>query len=363
MTIEGKGWYIWTISRCEGGDPQAIGDAAVAAGLSHALIKIADGTSSYNVDNGTDLVPPVVSALRARGISPMGWHYVYGYDPEGEADIALQRLGELGLDAYIIDAEAQYKEPGKEVAAHTFMQRLRAALPSFPMALSSYRFPTYHPAFPFEAFLTYVDYNMPQVYWVLAHNPGEQLIRCVREFEDIEPFRPIIPTGSAYVQGDWQPTHDDIIEFLQTAQLLNLSAANFWEWGHTKLYAPELWDSVAGYDWPPGGSTEDITLQYINALNSHDAHQVVALYNDNAVYVTPERTVSGKDAVWWWQNHLLTRVLPDAVFTLVDVQSRLGSRRFTWTADSPSGRVENGSDAFGLVGNKITYHYTYFTVT
>jgi hypothetical protein len=363
LIVQGKGFYIWQISRCEGGNAQAIGNAAVASGLSHVLIKIADGTSAYNIVNGVDLVPPVVSALRARGISPMGWHYVYGYNPEGEADIAIQRLNQLGLDAYIVDAEAQYKEPGKEVAAHIYMQRLRNALPDFPMALSTYRFPTYHPAFPFEAFLTYVDVNMPQVYWVLADNPGEQLVRCVREYEAIAPYRPIIPTGSAYIQGDWRPTPDQIIEFMQTAQTLNLSAANFWEWGHTRLYAPELWDTVAAYNWPPGGPVEDITVLYINALNSHNVEQVVALYNANAVHVTSERTVKGLDAIRAWYGHLLTSLLPGATFSLVEVTSRLGSRRFTWTATSSAGAVTDGSDAFGLVAGKITYHYTHFTIS
>ena len=30
-----------------------------------------------------DYVPPLVSALRERGISPWGWHYVRGDDPSG----------------------------------------------------------------------------------------------------------------------------------------------------------------------------------------------------------------------------------------------------------------------------------------
>lgn len=362
MDIQGKGFYIWQIVRCEGGNAQAIANAAQAAGLSHVLIKIADGTSPYNIVSGIDRVPPVVGALRARGISPIGWHYVYGYDPEGEADIALQRINQLGLDAYVVDAEAQYKEPGKEVAAHVFMQRLRNALPNFPMALSTYRYPSYHPAFPFQAFLTYMDLNMPQVYWLLADNPGEQLIRSVREYEAISPYRPIIPTGCAFLQGDWRPTPAQIIEFMQIAQLLNLSAANFWEWGHTRLYAPELWNTVAVYHWPPGASMEDICVRYINALNTRNPDQVVALYNDNAVHVTSNRTLSGLAAIRSWYQDLLTNQLPNATFSLVEVHSRLGSRRFTWSASSSAGSVQDGSDALGLVGDKITYHYTSFTL-
>lgn len=356
MTIQGKGFYIWQVPRCEGGDPAAIALAAEQAGFSHVLIKIADGTSTYN----DGLVAPVVSALRDRGISPLGWHYIYGYDPIGEAQIALQRLNALQLDAYVIDAEAQFKEPGKEEAARQFMAYLRASLPTFPMALSSYRYPSYHPQFPFVAFLESVDYNMPQVYWVLAHNPGEQLIRCVREFEAIEPFRPIIPTGSAYLQGDWAPTVADINEFLLTAQSLGLSAANFWEWGHTRLYLPELWNAVAAYEWSGEGEIVD---RYFAALNAHDVDQVLSLYNENAALITPYRTRQGLDLLRVWYQDLFAQVLPDAGFSLVEYTSRLGSRRFTWTATSSAGIVNDGSDAFGLVAGKIVYHYTSFSVS
>jgi hypothetical protein len=45
-------------------------------------------------------MPPLAAALRARGISGLGWHYVYGYNPGAEAKIAVQRVKELGLDGY-----------------------------------------------------------------------------------------------------------------------------------------------------------------------------------------------------------------------------------------------------------------------
>ncbi|MFC1879260.1 nuclear transport factor 2 family protein [Chloroflexota bacterium] len=358
MTIQGKGFYIWQVPRCEGGDPAAIAAAAEQAGLSHVLIKIADGTSAYN----DGLVAPVVQALRDRGISPLGWHYIYGYDPIGEAEIALQRLGELDLDVYVIDAEAQFKEPGKDEAARQFMAYLREYLPVFPMALSSYRYPSYHPQFPFQAFLEKVDLNMPQVYWVQAHNPGEQLIRSVREFEAIEPFRPIIPTGSAYLQGDWEPSVAEINEFLQTAQILELSAANFWEWGHTRLYLPQLWDAVAVYDWG-SGPAEEIVEQYFAALNAHDVDALLNLYHPEAAHVTVHRTRHYQVLLQIWYEDLFNKVLPQATFTLVDYSSRQGSRRFTWTATSSAGNVMDGSDAFGLAAGKIVYHYTSFTVT
>jgi len=365
LNLQGKGFYIWQIRRCEAGDSRVIANVASQAELTHVLIKVADGSSPYNIDpnTGVDLVPPVLQALRERSILVLGWQYVYGYDPIGEADIAIQRIQNLGLDGFVIDAEDQYKQPGRETAARQYMSRLRASLPSFFIALSSYRFPTLHPQLPWQAFLEKCDCNMPQVYWVEAHNPGDQLIRCVREFQAITPIRPIIPTGSAYKQGSWSATVADINQFLQTAQNQNLSAANFWEWGHTRLYLPELWEAIAEYPWPVDPSSQDIVIRYIEALNTHDPDQVLALYNPQAVQVTSERTIQGLDALRSWYTYLFEQLLPQGLFSLVEYSGNLGSRHFTWTATSSAGDVENGRDSFGLVSGNIVYHYTSFSVT
>ena len=364
MTLQGKGFYIWQIKRCEAGSATAIANAAVQAGLSHVLIKIADGTSAYNIDSasGVDLVPAVKQALKLRNIQVWGWHYVYGYDPTGEANIAIQRIQQLGLDGYAIDAEAQYKEPGRDAAARTFMTRLRSALPSFPIALSSYRYPTYHPQLPWQAFLEKCDLNMPQVYWVEAHNPGEQLARSLREFQAITPFRPLIPTGSAYKQGTWAPSPAEIIEFLDTARNLNMSAANFWEWGHTRLYLPQLWDTVAAYSWSITPQ-EDILERYFAALNAHNLDQLMALYHSDAVHVDARSTIQGSSALRLWYSKLFNQVLPNATFTLGENSSNAGSRYFAWTAQSTGGTVSDGNDSFGIVAGKILYHYTQFSVT
>ncbi len=364
MTLRGKGFYIWQIARCENGDPLKIADEAVNAGLTHVLVKIADGGSAYNVNltTGEDLVPPVVFALQQRGIQVWGWHYVYGYDPVAEANIAIQRIQTTGVTGYVIDAEAQYKEPGKDVAAQLFMDLLRQALPVFPIALSSYRFPTYHPTLPWEEFLEKCDYNMPQVYWEQAHNPAEQLIRSVNEFLAMVPFRPIIPTGSAYMRGDWQPTSAEIIEFLDTARNLNLSAANFWEWGHTRLYLPDLWYTIAGYDWPLGEDERDILVRYFEALNAHNTDILLNLYHEKAVHVTSARTIQGKEALRGWYTTLFNDILPGGIFILGVNSGDLSSRTFNWTATSTLRNITNGYDSIGLVDRKIIYHYSQFSL-
>lgn len=72
MGLQGRGFFIWKVWDCAGGNAERIASAAQSAGLSHVLIKIADGSNPVNIDKETkiDLVPPVVAALQARGLRP-----------------------------------------------------------------------------------------------------------------------------------------------------------------------------------------------------------------------------------------------------------------------------------------------------
>ena len=106
MAVEGKGFFIWRILNCEGGDAEAIASKAADANLTHVLIKNPHTRYPFGYDrNNNDLVPSVTQALKNRGIQVWGWHYVKGNDPAGEARVAVARTTELQLDAYVIDAE------------------------------------------------------------------------------------------------------------------------------------------------------------------------------------------------------------------------------------------------------------------
>ncbi|MEK6255704.1 MAG: hypothetical protein N2C13_00115, partial [Chloroflexota bacterium] len=124
MTLNGKGMFIWQLWNTESEDPEAIASLAKEADFSHVLIKVADGTNTYNYDRDKqyDRVPAVAMALRAQGIQVWGWQYVYGDNPLGEARRAAQRVDGLGLDGFVIDAESQYKESGKKTAARQYMR-------------------------------------------------------------------------------------------------------------------------------------------------------------------------------------------------------------------------------------------------
>lgn len=361
--LQGKGYFIWKIPSCEDGDPQRIADLAHEARLTHVLVKIADGVNSYNIYDGVDLVPPLVRKLHQLGIQVWGWHYVRGNNPLGEADKAIDRVITLQLDGYVIDAEGSYKERGKAAAARKFMDRVRKGLPNKPIALSSYRYPSYHPQLPWREFLEKCDYNMPQVYWMFAENAGEQLARCVREFQSITPYRPIIPTGAAFKEHGWKPEPTEVEDFLKTAQELNITAANLYSWDSCRAYLPEVWKTTTRYEWFPKPKPADITEQYIEALNNRDLNQIVNLYNTNGVHITAARSIQGHDDMRIWYEALLSSLLPNGKFLHTGYSGSGNSRHLTWTAESEMGAVHNGNDTFGLYKGKITYHYSFFSLS
>lgn len=367
MTLYGKGFFIWQIPRCENGDPAAIAVKARAADLSHVLIKIADGPNwpyNFDFDKNIDLVPPVREALKASGIQVWGWHYVKGEDPINEARLAVRRTRELGLDGYVIDAEGEYKRPGKRNAASRFMQELRLGLPNLPIALCSYRFPNVHKELPWAEFLDRCDYAMPQVYFEYAHNPEQQLERCVEQYMALKPARPVIPVAPAYARSGWRPTAEDITKFFEKAKGMGLTATNAWSWDYaTRESYIDMWEAVATFYWTAKPPIADMPERLVGRMNQHSPEHVSGLYADNAAHVTGARTVLGKGPVAEWYRVLFSKLLPNGEFRITGKSGTGRSRHFTWRAQSDTGEVLDGNDTLGLINNKIQYHYTYFTVT
>jgi hypothetical protein len=64
-----------------------------------------------------------------------------------------------------------------------------------------------------------------------------------------------------------------------------------------------------------------------------------------------------------WFQALLFSLLPNAKFSHTGFSGTGNSRHLTWTATSDLGIVHNGNDTFGLYKGKITYHYSFFTLT
>lgn len=404
MTLAGKGFFIWRVANCEGGNPEAIAAKAVAAGLSHVLLKIADTRYPFGFDRqNRDIVAPVVAALHNRGVQAWGWHYVKGDDPTGEARVAVDRSRALNLDGYCIDAEGEYKTAGKEAAARAYMSDLRAGLPNMLIALSSYRYPSYHRELPWAAFLEKCDLNMPQVYWEQSHNPDRQLERSAREFANVRLVgyeRPVVPTGAAYGSGGWVATAEDQAVFYMKARELGMTAANSysWDWA-TSAGNQHLWNAVARFDWrvaaqpiaqpipipqpvvqpvvqpvapvvqpqpiaqpaPQPALPSVLLQQWLAAANSANLDALVALYQPNAGHVSAKRMIFGAPAIRQWYQQLLGELLPGGRFTVVDARGKDNSWAFEWRWEKAGSTAQTGKDTLGLRDGRIQYHYTNFS--
>jgi len=360
LSIKGKGYYIWKIPACENGDPQAIAQTAHETGLTHVLIKIANGIYDYNYDtkSGQDLVKPVVDALHAKNIDVWGWHYVFGNLPRDEARAAIRQINKIPLDGYVIDAEGEYK--GKYTPCRIFMQELRNALPDFPFALSSYRYPRYHMDLPWTDFLNYCDFNMPQVYWEQAHNPAYQLDRSITEFETIiSPTRSYIPTGAGYCAGGWCPTQEDIIEFMDAAIAQGLDAVNFWSWDYCRNKLPIIWETIANYQWPSAPNPEkSVAEKYIAALNARNLDDILALYAQDAIHINAARTIQGPAELRVYFQEFLSALSETATFTLRSESGNQETKHISWDLMNDLSCVSSARETLGLSKKKILYHYS-----
>lgn len=281
----GKGLYIWQIWNLLGSTPEkvqyeAIKQAIVGGGFTHVYIKIADGTYPYNVRWANyprwsgpileDYAVQLAGLLREAGVVVYGWHYVRGDGPLDEADIVIKRIEQVGAIGLGIDAEKEYKLPGKWRAAQTYSRALRLGAPMTAIALTSYRYPTLHPQIPYLQFLEVCDYINQQLYWEKSHNPVEQLKRSISEYDKlleklgVGPL-PQCPIGSTYGVGTWRATPGDVMAFF-TAAKKDLLSASVWsmDWMlNPRNKAEDLWNATTGFSWsaelPPCVSWDSLT--------------------------------------------------------------------------------------------------------
>ncbi len=360
MALVGKGMYVWKLHRIAGGNVQAMVRKALDAGLTHVIIKVADGADPYNVD----LAGPATDAFKAAGIQVWGWAWLWMRSPFQEAEVAAHRVNTLGMDGFVVNAEHPTK--GKYAEAQVYMETLRERINEVPIGLSSYRYPHLHTTLPWKEFLTPSDLDMPQMYWV-----GEQPADCVRNSlarHQAFPFaRPIIPTGAAYGEqygnSYFRAQPEEIVEFLNTVRANNLPAANFWSWDWTEAHGPDLWEAIADYDWPvESGEPQDVAEQYWRALVQGDLNALASLYHDNAVYVTAGPIAQGPVGIRARIADLLNQ-LPNAQFNKLDLQAEGSVRFLHWSAASDAGRIENGLDTIGIRAGKIQYHSSSYRLT
>jgi len=246
---KGKGWFIWVLSQTLNGDPFALAAEAKDAGLGHVLLHIHDGyLSEEKVPGGRNLTP-YIYALRSVGIECWGWGATYATTWSQGADRVIEAFDKHPeLEGYVLDGEGPMKNRPNEAMA--IMKKLRYYLPDVPIGLSSYRFPKYHPEFPWREFREQCDFDMPQVYWEQSTSVDAgklQLIASYNQFAQLSPKLPYLPTAPAYKVGGWEPTIWQIKGMFEQAKEMGMNGVNFWVLYQAMRDLPKLYDFIKTY--------------------------------------------------------------------------------------------------------------------
>ena len=248
--LAGKGIYVWILRRAEGGDMEALVRRLKEAGMTHVIPKLADGVFA-DLNGNLNYMKNLVNACHREGIRVIPYHFVYGLNPSGEASRIITELRKFPFDGLVINAEASYKQLSNAAnSARVYSDMVKSAHPDLMLALSTYRYPSLHRPFPFQTFMTYVDINMPQVYWLgTTGQTRYQLERCIKEYR-LFPDKPMIPTGAAYREHGMRPTTGDVRQFPKDVADMGLTGYNWWEYYHAYELMPELGDIITKADAP-----------------------------------------------------------------------------------------------------------------
>jgi Putative peptidoglycan binding domain len=230
--LNGRGMWIWYVSRSSGGTASSIAATARQYGVSTVMIKSGDGASMWSQFNRG-----LVSTLHADGLRVCAWQYVYGNHPLGEAHVGFQ-AAQIGADCLIIDAEGEYD--GKYVAAQSYMSWLRHLLgSSYPVALAGFPYVDYHPGFPYSVFLGPggAQYNWPQMYWKdIGTSVGGVYAHTYTYNQVYE--RAIDPLG----QVSENPPMGQIIRFRQLSRTYGAAGVSWWNWQQASTMG---WKSIS----------------------------------------------------------------------------------------------------------------------
>ena len=220
VAVDGDGMWIWYVSESSGGTPAGIAAKAARHGVDTVYIKSADSGNVWS-----QFSRPLVRRLKARGLKVCAWQFVYGNYPIGEAK-AGATAKRNGADCLVIDAESHYE--GKYASAQTYMRRLRARVgPDFELALTSFPYVHYHPAFPYSVFMGPggAQSNLPQMYWKDIGVSVDEIYKITWTYNSVY-GRPIYPLGQTYSN----PASAEVRRFRKLATAYGATGVSWWVW-------------------------------------------------------------------------------------------------------------------------------------
>src|SRR3954465_3407475 len=255
--VDGGGMWIWYVNRSSAGNLDAIQARAEQHNVRTVYIKAADGRERWG-----QFSPWLVSQLKLRGLRVCAWQFVYGLRPRTEANLGAAAK-RAGADCLVIDAEGHYE--GRYAAAQTYIKRLRARVgPNYEVALTSFPYVTYHPAFPYSVFLGPggAQENLPQMYWKTIGVSTDRIYQVTWTYNGVY-GRPIYPLGQTY----GNPKAADVLRFRKLGTSYGARGISWWVW---QFSGSRQWTAVGSPFEPFGLPPRTDTLPLLSRGNRSD---------------------------------------------------------------------------------------------
>lgn len=254
-----KSIFLWKTPCVAGGDAVMIADLLQRAGFEAVIVKMADGPYAYQPGYAgwsENLPPELAAALRSRGIAVLGYGFLYGATPRGEAAIAVTQTHKYRLDGYVFDVEGPFdSRSNAEANAYTVMANYLDGCPNTPTAFCSWalwRSPktgaAWHPEAVCRAFMASCTVGMPMIYWG-GETPGDMswwMTNSLAQWKKLTD-KPLVPAGRAYIGDGGKPRPDAMLAFEAGVRAGGVAGVSWWSMQHA-LNLTGIWTTLAGMD-------------------------------------------------------------------------------------------------------------------
>jgi hypothetical protein len=341
-----KGVWIWRIAQCLDGDIDAIIAQCKKYDISYLLIKNGDGINIW-----TQLSKELVRKFQDNGIKVYAWGYVYGRDPIGEANVAIQNL-ELGIDGYVFDTATDYQEvPDNSQAAQAMLMAIRAKHPHAFLAYSCLAIIDLHTRFPYVTFGKYCDAALPKIFYGLWTDKGQSPTKGILWMYDNwarwqqnwidsgneDAVKPIIPVAQAFDEYKVNPpyilTPTDIQAFVSAVK--PYKAVNFYSFAD--ITRPDCWEAIRDSELDKPTEIELESYQSPQEAQEQLVDQEVVSHSPSVENSTPARQmpVNGSEP----DSGLEEQVLEEPMDSVTDQPSEPAQIQRIAPSDKPK-RVE-----------------------
>ncbi|MCW2607176.1 MAG: Peptidoglycan-binding domain 1 protein, partial [Frankiales bacterium] len=243
QAVAGKG--IWTTNFARDRvDVAAVVARARAAGVRNVWVRTGGRTGYY----GDRVLPRLVPAAHAAGLTVVAWDFPYLSDPVADARRA-QRAFDDGADAFAPDVETAAEGTfATDRRVRLYLSLVRRAAGTRPVAATVPRpTPKRLATFPYAAFVPYADLFAPMVYWS-CNEPGRLVVQSLSRLGRL---LPVAPVGQAYDMGEeggrrGLPTRGETLRFLDVAKRGGAVGASLWTYEQT---GPAQWGALRDYAW------------------------------------------------------------------------------------------------------------------